>query len=81
MCYFQCFLVNISFSNSRFLQVVKTFPLSYGSWDRKKHVWRVAELLKPLVVQLKWQKGGSTIYESINYSGYIGVLTAVKKVR
>ncbi|XP_068209905.1 acid ceramidase-like [Palaemon carinicauda] len=54
------------------------FGLFMG-WDPKKHVWRVAELLKPLVVQLKWQKGGKTVYESINYAGYVGILTAVKQ--
>lgn len=54
------------------------FGLFMG-WDTKNHVWRVAELLKPLVIQLKWQKGGKTIYESINYSGYMGITTAVKK--
>ncbi|XP_063600978.1 acid ceramidase-like isoform X1 [Penaeus indicus] len=54
------------------------FGLLMG-WDTKNHTWRVSELLKPLVVHLEWKKGGKTVYESINYAGYIGILTAVKK--
>ncbi|CAL4066544.1 unnamed protein product [Meganyctiphanes norvegica] len=54
------------------------FGLFMG-WDSKNHTWRVAELLRPLVIHLEWQQKGQTIYESINYAGYVGILTAVKK--
>lgn len=54
------------------------FGLFLG-WNPKEHTWKVAELLKPLVMQLEWQRGGEVLYQSINYAGYIGVLTAVKK--
>ncbi|XP_071541324.1 acid ceramidase-like [Panulirus ornatus] len=54
------------------------FGLFMG-WDPKKHSWRVAELLKPLIVHLGWIKGGKLVYESVNYAGYVGILTAVKK--
>ncbi|KAG7166271.1 Acid ceramidase-like 2 [Homarus americanus] len=35
------------------------FGLFMG-WNPKTHTWTIAELLKPLVVQLEWQKGGKT---------------------
>ncbi|XP_050710880.1 acid ceramidase-like [Eriocheir sinensis] len=54
------------------------FGLFLG-WNPKEHTWKVAELLKPLVVQQEWQRDGKTVYESVNYAGYVGVMTAVKK--
>ncbi|XP_053657432.2 acid ceramidase isoform X1 [Cherax quadricarinatus] len=54
------------------------FGLLMG-WDPKRHAWRVSELLKPLVVQLQWYKAGKLVYTSVNYAGYIGILTGVKK--
>lgn len=50
-------------------------------WDRKNHTWRVAEQLRPLTVQLEWKKNGTTLFHSISFAGYVGVLTAIKKDR
>ncbi|XP_045137746.1 acid ceramidase-like isoform X1 [Portunus trituberculatus] len=54
------------------------FGLFLG-WNPKEHTWQVAELLKPMVVQLEWRRGGELLYQSVSYAGYVGVLTAVKK--
>lgn len=48
-------------------------------WDAKNHTWKVAEKLRPLTVQLDWKKNGTTLFRSVNFAGYVGVLTAVKK--
>ncbi|KAK8400320.1 hypothetical protein O3P69_003192 [Scylla paramamosain] len=48
-------------------------------WDAHNHTWKVAELLRPLTVRLQWTLGGVTVFESLSFAGYIGVLTAVKK--
>jgi len=39
----------------------------------------MAPVLRKLVVQLKFQKGGKTIYSGISYAGYVGVLTGLKQ--
>ncbi|XP_050714635.1 acid ceramidase-like isoform X2 [Eriocheir sinensis] len=48
-------------------------------WDARNHSWTVAELLKPMAVRLRWTKNNATVFESLSFSGYVGVLTAVKK--
>lgn len=48
-------------------------------WDAHNHTWKVAELLRPLTVQLQWTQDGATVFESLSFAGYIGVLTGVKK--
>ncbi|XP_069167810.1 acid ceramidase isoform X2 [Procambarus clarkii] len=48
-------------------------------WDKKNHTWKVAEKLKPLTVQLNWKKNGTTLFRSLSFAGYVGVLTAVKE--
>lgn len=38
------------------------------------------EYLRPLVVKLNFNKQNRTIYKSVGFAGYIGILTAVKMV-
>ncbi|KAB7508024.1 Acid ceramidase [Armadillidium nasatum] len=54
------------------------FGLFLG-WDDHNHTWIVAELLRPLVIQLEWYKNGSLLFESVSYTGFIGVITGIKK--
>jgi len=53
------------------------FGLFLG-WDRVNHTWAMTEVLRPTVVQLEFQKGGKTLFHSINFAGYIGVLSGMK---
>ena len=47
-------------------------------WDVKNHTWLTTEALRPLVVELDFQRHGKTVYKSVNFAGYIGVLTGLK---
>jgi acid ceramidase len=47
-------------------------------WDVKNHTWLTTEALRPLVVELDFQRGGQTVYKSVNFAGYVGVLTGMK---
>lgn len=47
----------------------------------KNHTWLTTEALRPLVVELDFQRGGKTVYKSVNFAGYIGVLTGMKPHR
>ena len=50
------------------------------SWDPQNHTWELTEALRPSVVNLNWQRSGKTVFKSVNFAGYIGILTAVKPV-
>ncbi|XP_065577192.1 acid ceramidase-like [Artemia franciscana] len=47
-------------------------------WDIQNHTWLVTEALHPLVVEVDFQRGGNTVFKSVNFAGYIGVLTGMK---
>lgn len=53
------------------------FGLFIG-WDTKNNTWAVTEKLRPLIVNLDWQRGGKTVFKSVNFAGYTGILTAIK---
>jgi len=53
------------------------FGLFIG-WDIRNKTWSVTEKLRPLIVNLDWQRGGQTVFKSVNYAGYTGILTAIK---
>ncbi|XP_069686152.1 acid ceramidase-like isoform X2 [Periplaneta americana] len=54
------------------------FGLFLG-WDVTNNTWLTTEYLKPLVVKLDFMKDNKTLFRSVNFAGYIGILTAVKK--
>jgi len=47
-------------------------------WNATSNDWKVAEKLRPLVVDLVWKRGNSTVFQSASFVGYIGVITGVK---
>ncbi|XP_002126997.2 acid ceramidase-like [Ciona intestinalis] len=53
------------------------FGLFMG-WDVKNHTWLITEYLRPLVVNVNFTRGGKTAYKSVNFAGYIGLLTGIK---
>ena len=51
-------------------------------WDVKTKQWSVAESLRPLLVNVDYQKGGKMVVtKAIHFAGYIGVITGMKPVR
>lgn len=66
---------------STFQVTETTITIFYSSWDVKNHTWLTTEALRPLVVELDFQRGGQTVYKSINFAGYVGVLTGMKPQR
>lgn len=53
------------------------FGLFLG-WNSKLHSWRMTELLRATVVELEWQRNNRTLFRSVNFAGYVGVLTGMK---
>uniref|UniRef100_A0A2C9KYC4 ceramidase n=1 Tax=Biomphalaria glabrata TaxID=6526 RepID=A0A2C9KYC4_BIOGL len=38
----------------------------------------MTEKLRPLIVTLDWRRNAQTVFKSVSYAGYTGILTAVK---
>lgn len=53
------------------------FGLFLG-WDVKTHTWKVTETLRPLVANLIFERKGKIVFKSVNFIGYVGILTAIK---
>ncbi|KAK7097092.1 acid ceramidase-like [Littorina saxatilis] len=53
------------------------FGLFIG-WDVKNKTWQVTEALRPLVINLDFQRGGKTVFKSVNFAGYVGILTGLR---
>ncbi|CAL1548651.1 unnamed protein product [Lymnaea stagnalis] len=53
------------------------FGLFIG-WDTQNRTWAITERLRPVIVNLDWQRAGKTVFKSVNFAGYTGILTAVK---
>ncbi|XP_031549025.1 acid ceramidase-like [Actinia tenebrosa] len=53
------------------------FGLFLG-WDNKTDTWSLSEVLRPLVVQLDYRRGGKTLYKTVTFAGYVGVITGLK---
>ncbi|MBN3299219.1 ASAH1 ceramidase, partial [Amia calva] len=54
------------------------FGLFLGQWDIKNKTWLVTERLRPLVVNLDFQRNKKTVFKSTNFAGYVGMLTGIK---
>lgn len=54
------------------------FGLFMG-WDNKNNTWAVTEKLRPLMINVDYQKSGKTVYKAVHFIGYIGILSAVKQ--
>uniref|UniRef100_A0A8C0ESG4 Acid ceramidase n=1 Tax=Bubo bubo TaxID=30461 RepID=A0A8C0ESG4_BUBBB len=53
------------------------FGLFLG-WDVKNNSWTLTRELKPLVVNLDFQRNNKTVFKSTNFAGYIGMVSGVK---
>ncbi|KFO99390.1 Acid ceramidase, partial [Calypte anna] len=53
------------------------FGLFLG-WDVKNNSWTITRELKPIVVNLDFQRNNKTVFKSTNFAGYIGMVSGVK---
>uniref|UniRef100_A0A8C7P749 Acid ceramidase n=1 Tax=Oncorhynchus mykiss TaxID=8022 RepID=A0A8C7P749_ONCMY len=64
-----------------FNSLLKINPLIVSfstSWDMKNRSWLITEKLKPMVVNIDFQRGNKTVFKSTNFAGYVGMLTGIK---
>lgn len=52
----------------------------FPSWDIKNKTWLTTEKLRPLTIELDFQKDKQTVFKSISFAGFLGVLTGMKPV-
>ncbi len=50
-------------------------------WNGKNNSWEITDALRPAIVNLDFQKKGKTVFKSVNFAGYVGILTGMKPVR
>jgi len=53
----------------------------FMGWDVKTHKWQTSELLRPLTVNLDFRRGNKTVFKSVHFAGYVGVLTGIRPNR
>ncbi|MFT7807719.1 acid ceramidase [Arapaima gigas] len=53
------------------------FGLFMG-WDMKNKTWLITEKLRPLVVNVDFQRNNKTVFKSTSFAGYVGMLTGVR---
>ncbi|XP_027060445.1 acid ceramidase-like [Pocillopora damicornis] len=53
------------------------FGLFLG-WDVKNDTWMLTEILRTLIVNIDYQRNGKTVYKTVSFAGYVGVLSGVK---
>ncbi|RNA05909.1 acid ceramidase-like [Brachionus plicatilis] len=53
------------------------FGLFLG-WDLKNDTWIISELLRPLIMNINYTKGGELKYKTVTFFGFVGLITGVK---
>ncbi|XP_076468344.1 acid ceramidase-like isoform X2 [Babylonia areolata] len=51
---------------------------AFVGWDVQNKTWPVTEALRPMVINLDFRRGGKTVFQSVSFAGYVGILTAIK---
>lgn len=51
---------------------------AWMGWDTKNNTWKLAELLRPITVNVEFQSKGQTLYKTVQFAGTVGVFTGVK---
>lgn len=49
-------------------------------WDLENKTWTLTEKLKPLVVNVKFERDNQTVFKSTTFAGYVGMLTGIRPV-
>ena len=55
------------------------FGLFMG-WDAKNHTWLITKYLRSLVINVEFMRGGKILHKSVNFAGYIDVLSAAERL-
>lgn len=53
------------------------FGLFLG-WDVKNNSWMLTEMLRPLVVNVNFQRNNKTVFLSTSFAAYVGMITGMK---
>jgi len=50
----------------------------YCRWNINNNTWVITEQLKPLTVNLDFQRNNKTVFKASSFAGYVGMLTGFK---
>jgi acid ceramidase len=55
------------------------FGLLLG-WDLNNDTWIISELLRPMIMNVNFTRGGVLKYRAVTFIGYVGIISGVKPV-
>ena len=55
------------------------FGLLLG-WDVNNDTWIISELLRPLIMNVEFVKGGALQYKTVSFIGFVGLITGIRPV-
>ncbi|XP_029188036.2 acid ceramidase-like [Acropora millepora] len=53
------------------------FGLFLG-WDVQNNTWMISEILRTLIVNIDYQRQEKTVFKSVTFAGYVGVISGMK---
>ena len=63
-------------------EIIHSRNLDFGLWPdfdlKHGQVWELTAVMRPLVVNVDFQRGGKTLFKSTTFAGFIGAHTAMK---
>ena len=69
-----------SLALANFIKAIERKVSDICRWNAKNNSWDVTAALRPMIVNLDFQKGGKTVYKAVQYAGYVGIITGLKPV-
>ncbi|KAF8366293.1 hypothetical protein PRIPAC_84122 [Pristionchus pacificus] len=54
------------------------FGLFLG-WDPLTHEWEVTSVLRKMIININWYRGGKILYKSNNFAGFVGIYNGMKQ--
>jgi acid ceramidase len=58
----------------------RNLDFGLGSFNFTTMHWVLTKKLRPLLVNVRFEKSGALLYQATQYAGFVGLLTGVKKV-
>jgi len=56
----------------------RNLDFGLGPFNISEMQWQLTDALRPLLVNVHFQKGGKTLYSTTQYAGYVGLLTGFR---
>ena len=52
----------------------------FTGWDIGNDTWKLPEMLRPVVINVNYTRGGVVQYKTVTFVGFVGVITGLREV-